>query len=267
MQKVLNVLFLAVAIPAHSADEAAYRAFFERYAALNEAYDPALADLYANEAVILAARKTSVGSEQIMRLEGRRWKELVAANLEQARQRGDRSEFSDIEVTLQGRQATITASRYAVLSCFTDDRYYMIVKTVETGSIEIVEEFVETPSRSQCVIPEQEKVASVLQGTAKVLSGRLPMMVDEGTRLEAAKAQGNTLTLQYELINHTSEQLDGASLERSLRPLVIKQTCDNPDLRAVLDQGAVVTYRYYGSDRAEILEMSLNAEACLSPQY
>ncbi len=95
---------------------AAAQAFFERYVALEKAFDPAVADLYADTATVRNLRRYPTGQVREMKLEGTRYKALIVATLPPAKERGDLSVYTDVtyEVLATGEVA-ITATRYSEL--------------------------------------------------------------------------------------------------------------------------------------------------------
>ena len=67
---------------------------------------------------------------------------MIIDSMEIGKQRGDKSEFSDIKIVIDKNKARITASRYSTLKCFKDKRYYMIVSKKTNGNLQIIEEFI-----------------------------------------------------------------------------------------------------------------------------
>jgi len=126
------------------------RAFFERYVALGDAFDPSLADLYLDESRILTLRRYPTGQERKLEMTGTQWKRLVRAAMPVARAKGDRSTYRDVRFEAAGRVLRARADRYSVLKCYWDKNYYMLIARQLDGQLRIVEEYTETQPQSDC---------------------------------------------------------------------------------------------------------------------
>jgi hypothetical protein len=94
-------------------------AFFERFVALGQAFDPAVADLYADEATIRSVRRYPDGTARALQLIGAEYKRLIRSAMPLARQRGDRDQHSDVTVWADGEQTRIRSTRYSELKGYT----------------------------------------------------------------------------------------------------------------------------------------------------
>lgn len=131
------------------AEEAA--AFFERYRALAEAYDPALADLYADEARVSTLRRYPDGQRREVELTGAQWKAMIRQAMPLARAAGDRSVFSAVQVETDGPgQASIRARREVPHKCYTDTGYALQLARGADGTWRIVAEHMNTQPHSNC---------------------------------------------------------------------------------------------------------------------
>src|SRR5262245_27678728 len=68
---------------------------FDRYVALEHAFDPAMADLYDDNAVIKNRRTYPTGQVRELSLPAPKYKELIRASMPAAKARGDKSTYSD----------------------------------------------------------------------------------------------------------------------------------------------------------------------------
>lgn len=143
------VLCLLFFIPTLSLAETP-QAFFARYVQLGANFDIAVIDLYADDARITSLRRYPNGREQSMRLDGVKWKSVIAQVMSTARGRGDVSEYSAIQMLEDGDRIKIRANRYSVLKCYTDSRYYMTIAPANDGRWQIVEEHMEIQTQSEC---------------------------------------------------------------------------------------------------------------------
>jgi len=95
-----------IAIASQPADEA--RAAFGQYETYTREYDVRLADLYADDAQVVARRG---GATRMMR--GDQWKALIRVGVPVAKQRGDLDTFSDVEaITLPDGTVRVRAVRF-----------------------------------------------------------------------------------------------------------------------------------------------------------
>lgn len=131
--------------------EAQALAFFARYVALGEAYDAALADLYADSSRIsfnriypapLPPRSAEVNGDQ--------WRAMIRSAMPLAKAKGDRSEYSNVRAELHGDRVMIRADRYPVLKCAWDRGFYMVVARDAAGGLFIAEEHFDTQATSSC---------------------------------------------------------------------------------------------------------------------
>jgi len=141
----LLLVLAAPPMPAAAGEEpearlVAAKALFERYVTLERAFDPALADLYADSATVRNLRRYPTGQAREMKLEGAKYKALIVVSLPMARERGDLSVYTDVayEVLATGEVA-ITATRYSELKEYSSPLALRIAPQ-EDGVWRIVEE-------------------------------------------------------------------------------------------------------------------------------
>jgi hypothetical protein len=84
---------------------------FARYVALEQAYDPGLADLYADDALIKTRRKPPMGDARDEIIPAPEYKRLLRQLMPAAKARGDRSTYANVTYTPQGEFVRIEASR------------------------------------------------------------------------------------------------------------------------------------------------------------
>ena len=234
-----SILILSVCVNATQKSD--YLKFFNNYQKLGNSYDVAVAELYSDDAKVVAVRKMQDGIEQ---------------------KRGDKSEFKNIHISSENDKAKITASRYSTEKCFHDNHYYMVVGKGKNGELQIIEEHMESPVQTNCKTKPKNDLSLVLQGSVKMINKQLPIMVDSDTKLEHASSQGNTLIYHYELVNYMSSDINAEVFEQNLKPIVIQQTCTMPNLTPVIEQGGTVSYRYNGNDDVHILSINVDKSSC-----
>jgi len=90
-----------------------------------------------------------------------------------------------------------------------------------------------------------------------------PAEVDSNTRLDGARAgPGLRLTSTYTLLNPEAEGINNATFETKLGPVVKKGSCENPDLRPLIDQGVIVVLEYRGNDGKPIGAINIDRQTC-----
>ena len=124
--------------------------FFQRYVELGDAFDPSVANLYSDKAIIHAYRVYPHGLERNMEMTGAQWKQLITKVMPLAKSQNDKSTFSKVEINEFDGGFKIKADRYSVRKCYTDTGYYMVVKPDGNGSLKIFEEYMETKPLPNC---------------------------------------------------------------------------------------------------------------------
>jgi hypothetical protein len=108
------VLIVALgAAQAQAADDA--KALFDRYVQLEHAFDPAVADLYADDAVIKNKRTYPDGQVRELAFPAAQYKALIRRAMPLAKARGDTSSYSDITFRDEGSGVRIRATRFSNL--------------------------------------------------------------------------------------------------------------------------------------------------------
>ena len=141
---------LAAVSFARAGPEQEAKDFFARYVALGKAYDPAVADLYSDEATIRTFRRYPHGVERALEISGIQWKALVRKVMPLAKAQSDRSEYKEPRFEVTGGKIKISAKRYSVRKCYWDPSYYLLLQKQPNGALAIVEEYSETQPQSDC---------------------------------------------------------------------------------------------------------------------
>lgn len=98
-------------------------------------------------------------------------------------------------------------------------------------------------------------------------NGAAPANIDANTRLDGARAgPGLKLTSMYTLLDPESEGINATTFETKLTPVVKKGSCENSDLRPLIDQGVVVVLEYRANDGKPIGTVSVNRDTCNAPK-
>ncbi|HYC72878.1 MAG TPA: hypothetical protein VEB66_16825 [Opitutaceae bacterium] len=88
---------------------------FNRYAALQAKFDPALAELFADDAVIKHTRRYPDQTTREMTMPGKAYKEAIRKTVETAKARGDTNTYQGILSKVEDGKLRFTAVRYSDL--------------------------------------------------------------------------------------------------------------------------------------------------------
>jgi len=94
------------------------------------------------------------------------------------------------------------------------------------------------------------------------LHKKVPMQIDEETRLDSAATFGNTFIYNYTMVKYSAEQLDVKLFDKIIQKNVIDTICTNPGLKAFIDLEVVMVYRYLGKNGGYIFEQSFDTKTC-----
>jgi len=90
------------------------KTFFEQYASLVKAYDPAVGDRYADQAVMRNKHTYPHGNLRALELPAMKCKSLMRASMPAAKAIGDHSTYSDVRFARERDNVRVAATRYAV---------------------------------------------------------------------------------------------------------------------------------------------------------
>ena len=119
------------------------KALFKRYVDLEHAFDPAVADLYADGAVIRNKRRYPTGQARELSMPAPQYKALIRQAMPLAKARGDRNTYTDCKYTDIGERVRIVCSRYSELKKYTSP-LSMLVGPDASGHWLIFEELSES---------------------------------------------------------------------------------------------------------------------------
>lgn len=121
----------------------AARKLFDRYVALGKAFDPAAADLYADDAKIQNTRTYPDGRQRTLTMPAPQYKELIRKAMTLAETRNDTNEYKDIKLMEEGKNVRITMTRHSNLKNY-DSPLSMLVGETNDGQWKILEEISES---------------------------------------------------------------------------------------------------------------------------
>jgi ketosteroid isomerase-like protein len=119
--------------------ESRARTLFTQFVALGKAFDPALADLYADDARIMSVRKYPNGTQRTLDMRGAEYKALIREVMPIAKARGDTNTYADISYQREGSRIRIRATRVPALKQYASP-YSLVVGPDALGRWLIYEE-------------------------------------------------------------------------------------------------------------------------------
>jgi hypothetical protein len=107
------VASFAISVTAAPIDDA--RRLFERYVQLERSFDPAAADLYADDAIIKNKRTYPTGQVRELTMPAPQYKAIIRQSMPLAKAKGDTSSYSDVTFKAEGSGVRILAVRFSNL--------------------------------------------------------------------------------------------------------------------------------------------------------
>lgn len=114
--------------------------FLDRFEELGRQFDPAIAGLYADDALIQSVRRYPNGRERTMKFEALMYKRLIRTLMPFAKARNDVSTLTDVTYSKEGDRIRINATRHSELKNY-DSPYSLLVGRSSSGQLLIYEEF------------------------------------------------------------------------------------------------------------------------------
>jgi hypothetical protein len=115
------------------------KALFARYVQLEHAFDPAQADLYADNATIVNTRIYPDGKSTRLQIPALRYKKVLRDGMKDAKLKGDISNYSNETYTQEGDKVRIKVTRYSVLKKYSSPMSQLVGPDA-TGKWVILEE-------------------------------------------------------------------------------------------------------------------------------
>jgi hypothetical protein len=116
---------------------------FSKYVALERAFDPAVADLYSDDALIRNRRSYPTGEVRELTMPAPQYKELIRKAMPLAKARGDTSEYSSCAYKVEPRGVRVACQRFSNLKKYSSPISLLVGPTSE-GKWRILEELSES---------------------------------------------------------------------------------------------------------------------------
>ncbi|MGZ8940237.1 MAG: hypothetical protein ACXW32_13600 [Limisphaerales bacterium] len=124
---LLGLLITNLLVRAATSTEEA-KAFFNTYTNLSAKFDPAVADLYADDAMIKNKRHLADGGTREMTMQAPAYKNLVRSAMPLAKQRGDTNRYTEVAYKEEDGKVRITSTRYSELKKYSSPFTMVIAK-------------------------------------------------------------------------------------------------------------------------------------------
>ena len=139
----LALLATACASTAQSQASGRAEALFNDYSSLERSYDPTVADLYCDSALIRNVRTFPDGQKRTLELPATKYKELIRIAMPLAKAKSDYSTYSGVAYASEGNNVRITATRYSNMKKYSSPMS-LLVGACNGGAWAILEELSES---------------------------------------------------------------------------------------------------------------------------
>ena len=143
LMALISIAQFAIGASNESPNIQAARSLFEQYISLGKAFDPAAADLYADEARIQNSRTYPDGTKRTLTMPAAQYKDLIRKTMSLAKARGDTNEYSEITYSAEGSNVRIMSIRHSNLKNY-DSPLSLLVGKAKDGAWKILEEISES---------------------------------------------------------------------------------------------------------------------------
>ncbi|MEM6928145.1 MAG: hypothetical protein AAF602_14530 [Myxococcota bacterium] len=231
------------------------RAFVERLFSLQKEFDPAVFELYADDATLRGEREG-----ETFQMTGAQFASFGAEGLAAAKETNDYSTYSKVKIKPDGDGFRVTARRYSEYKCYRDDAFSLQLEERD-GKLLVVDQFMSSVALSRC---EPSKQLSVqLEAIIASLDGRLPMALDDETRLDRVNVLGGALIYEMTLVNLESTELDLTQLRFQLARTAAGGACPvGSPLYSLSQAGATLRYVYTTKDGTVMPPIDITPGVC-----
>lgn len=94
------------------------------------------------------------------------------------------------------------------------------------------------------------------------INKQLPIMVDEGTRLDSATFEKNQLTYGYTFLNVDILEVEADKFATELANRLKINVCKNENTKVLLNSGKTIKYTYKDKNNSDVASVSLTVADC-----
>ena len=138
----IALLLAAATAQANEAVQQA-QAFLTKYVETYHSFDPGVADLYSDDAVIQNTRTYPTGEVRRLTIPALQYKALLRQTMSLAKQRGDRSQYTEPKFSQEGAAVRIQLTRYSEMKKHTSP-LALLVAPDKGGRWVVLEEYSES---------------------------------------------------------------------------------------------------------------------------
>lgn len=100
-----------------------------------------------------------------------------------------------------------------------------------------------------------------LREVAMELNKQTPMQIDPFTRLDSAASKGKSNIMYYStIIDMEKSEVNIDTINKYVRPGLIANVKNSPDLKSFRDNNITLDYKYYDKNREFVTEISVTPE-------
>lgn len=230
------------------------KALFEAYVAQEAAFDPAMFALFTPDAQLVVTRSGVTKPMPVATVAAR-----AEAVMVQAREANDRNSYRKVKYARQADGWLITAVRLGSAKCYEDESWHLVLEEAGDG-MKIRELAMSTPGISHCA--PAPALGAALTALHDEFAPRLPIDIDEDTRLESVELVGSSLIFRQHLHGWSREELEQSLVDQVFSQLAVQHACAIPTMRSATDQGAHMFYVTVDRDRKPLKEVLVTKAAC-----
>jgi hypothetical protein len=104
--------------------------------------------------------------------------------------------------------------------------------------------------------------ANLIAAELESLNRNLPLMVDEGLRLNSYEGEGNVLVMNLTTVGILAEEIDVVSWMGATEHEIAAGVCSNPEYRQILEAGVIYEYRYRDEVGAPVVSTRIAETDC-----
>ncbi|WP_147678337.1 hypothetical protein [Algibacter pacificus] len=104
-------------------------------------------------------------------------------------------------------------------------------------------------------------IETELKSAAIELNKQTPLFIDEFSRLDSASTKGKTnFIYHYALIGIEKSEVNIDTVNKYIRPGIIENVTNSPELKFYRDHNITMDYRYYDENGDFVMEISVTPE-------
>ncbi len=235
--------------------------FFEKFQHLNKVYDPAIRDLYSDDAVV-SVISYGKGIEVLTKIQASKFKPQLDESMKYAKALSSSDRYSNIRISPIAQGYKIEAHRYSFDKCYEDKAFSLELRKNTDNSLQIVKQYESTVEVSACTESLKQDVPAKLQAAAAFQSKELPMKISREIQLEKIYAEGMSLTYQLRMFDYNAVEIDQLKLNMYIEPMIIDHVCKHPSMIEELKQGVIINQKVYSKDNQLLVNVKIDQEKC-----